>query len=112
MEIRPNPDLNVWPRYEEQRLRFAEFCAGKWIRSPGERHGKNAVKLTGELAPRPGHPLRPTREGRSKAYAHWGRFRESIPPEINYHTTGSWVQYLQSKPPSKCVTSDPADRWA
>ncbi|MBL0216837.1 MAG: TonB-dependent receptor [Myxococcales bacterium] len=106
-QIRPNLTLNVGLRYEEQRLRFAEFLRGQVDPITGERHGKNAVKLTGELAPRLGILYDWTREGRSKAYAHWGRFYESIPLEINNYNYGQPVQYLQSYSPSKCGMSDP-----
>ncbi len=106
-QIRPNLTLNVGLRYEEQRLRFAEFLRGQVDSITGERHGKNAVTLTGELAPRLGILYDWTREGRSKAYAHWGRFYESIPLEINNYNYGQPVQYLQSYSPSKCGMADP-----
>src|SRR6185503_12802919 len=56
----------------------------------------------GELAPRIGLLYDWTKEGRSKAYAHWGRFYESIPMEINDYNFGNPVYYVQSYTPGRC----------
>ena len=106
-QIRPNLTLNLGLRYEEQRLRFAEFLQNTTDPITGEHHGKNAVTLRGELAPRLGILYDWTREGRSKAYAHWGRFYESIPLEINDYNYGQPVIYQQSYTPSRCGMTDP-----
>jgi len=105
-QIKPNLTLNLGLRYEEQRLRFAEFLRGQVDVITGERHGKNAVVLKGQWAPRVGVLYDWTKEGRSKLYAHWGRFYESIPLEINNYNYGAPVQYLQSYSPARCGTPD------
>ena len=46
-------------------------------------------------APRVGLLYDWTKEGRSKIYAHWGRFYESIPMDINDRSFGGEVTYEQ-----------------
>ncbi|MBA3460404.1 MAG: TonB-dependent receptor [Deltaproteobacteria bacterium] len=106
-QIRPNLTLNIGLRYEEQRLRYAEFLRNQVDTITGVRNGKNAVVLKNQWAPRLGVLYDWTKEGRSKVYAHWGRFYESIPLEINNYNYGQPVQYLQSYSPSKCGMLDP-----
>ncbi len=101
-QIRPNLTLNAGLRYEEQRLRFAEFLQGTVNPVSGDTYGKNAVVLRGMLAPRAGILYDWTKEGRSKIYAHWGRFYESIPLEINNYNYGAPVLYVQSFTPNRC----------
>jgi outer membrane receptor protein involved in Fe transport len=105
-QIRPNLTLNLGLRYEEQRLRYAEFLQGTVDPVSGNTYGKNALVLKGELAPRVGILYDWTKEGRSKVYAHWGRFYESIPLEINDLTYGRPIIYLQQYTPSQCGTKD------
>ncbi|HUS32562.1 MAG TPA: carboxypeptidase regulatory-like domain-containing protein [Kofleriaceae bacterium] len=105
-QIRPNLTLNAGLRYEEQRLRLAKFLRNEIDVASGDRLGKNALVLRGELAPRIGLLYDWTKEGRSKAYAHWGRFYESIPMEINDYNFGMPVQYVQTYTPSLCTTMD------
>ncbi len=107
-QIRPNVTLNVGLRYEEQRLRFAEFLQGKTDPVTGDKRGKNALVLQGEWAPRLGILYDWTKEGRSKVYAHWGRFYESIPLEINNFNFGQPIIYVQRFSPAQCGEVDPA----
>ena len=106
-QIRPNVTLNVGMRYEEQRLRFAEFLRGTTDPISGDKFGKNAVVLRGQFAPRVGVLYDWTKEGKSKAYAHWGRFYESIPLEINNLNYGQPVLYIQTYTPGRCGMTDP-----
>ncbi len=106
-QIRPNLTLNAGVRYEEQRLRFAEFLRGTTDPISGEKFGKNAVVIRGQVAPRLGLLYDWTKEGRSKAYAHWGRFYESIPLEINNLNYGQPVLYIQTYSPGRCGPTDP-----
>jgi hypothetical protein len=105
-QIRPNLTLNAGLRYEEQRLRYAGFLQNQIDVASGEVLGKNALVLRGELAPRVGILYDWTKEGRSKAYAHWGRFYESIPMEINDYNFGMPVLYVQTYTPRLCSTMD------
>ena len=58
------------------------------------------------LAPRIGLLYDWTKEGRSKIYAHWGRFYESIPMDINDRSFGGEVTYQQLFASSACGTAD------
>ncbi len=94
-QIRPNLTLNAGLRYEEQRLRYAEFLQNTVDPLTEEKLGKNAMALTGNWSPRIGLLYDWTKEGRSKIYAHWGRFYESIPMDINDRSFGGEVFYRQ-----------------
>jgi hypothetical protein len=101
-QIKPNLTLNAGLRMEEQRLRYADFLQGKANPVTGDVTGKNALVLRNQFAPRIGLLYDWTKEGRSKAYAHWGRFYESIPMEINNYNFGNPVYYVQSFTPGRC----------
>ena len=94
-QIRPNLTLNAGIRYEEQRLRFAEHLRDEIEPLTREPYGKNAMTLTNMWAPRLGILYDWTKEGRSKIYAHWGRFYESIPMNINSRSFAGEVFYRQ-----------------
>ena len=106
-QIRPNLTLNAGLRYEEQRLRYAEFLQNKVDPLTGETLGENAMTLTGMFAPRVGLLYDWTKEGRSKVYGHWGRFYESIPMDINDRSFGGEVFYRQIYNSSACGPNDP-----
>ena len=101
-QIKPNLTLNAGLRLEEQRLRYADFLQNQVNPITGDFTGKNALVLKGQFAPRLGILYDWTKEGRSKAYAHWGRFYESIPMEINGYNFGNPVLYVQSYTPGRC----------
>ncbi|MBA2543060.1 MAG: carboxypeptidase regulatory-like domain-containing protein [Deltaproteobacteria bacterium] len=107
-QIRPNITVNAGMRYEEQRLRYAGFLQGQVDPVTGETFGKNALVLKNEWAPRLGILYDWTKEGRSKVYAHWGRFYESIPLAINNLTFGQPIIYSQTYTPTLCGEVDPA----
>ena len=52
------------------------------------------MELTGLFAPRLGIIYDWTKEGRSKVYANYGRFYESIPMDLNLRALGGEVQYV------------------
>ena len=62
---------------------------GQDVRS---RDKESAFKLTDNWAPRIGFAWDVTRNGKSKLYANWGRFFESIPMDINIRAFGGEVQ--------------------
>ena len=101
-QIRPNLTINAGLRLEEQRLRYAKFLQNQVNPASGDRIPYNALELKWQFAPRIGALYDWTKEGRSKAYAHWGRFYESIPMEINGYNFGMPVLYLQWYTPGRC----------
>jgi outer membrane receptor protein involved in Fe transport len=94
-QILPNVTLNAGVRYEEQRLRYADFLQHTTDPLTSVALGKNAMVLQNMWAPRIGAIYDWTQEGRSKVYAHWGRFYESIPLDINTRSFGGEVQFIQ-----------------
>jgi outer membrane receptor protein involved in Fe transport len=94
-QILPNLTLNAGVRYEEQRLRYASFLQHTVDALTRRPLGKNAMTLQNMWAPRIGAVYDWTQEGRSKVYASWGRFYESIPMDINDRSFGGEVQYIQ-----------------
>jgi len=105
-QIQPNLTLNIGLRYEEQRLRYASFLRNTVDPLTQEKLGTNAMALTGMFAPRIGLLYDWTKEGRSKIYAHWGRFYESIPMDINDRSFGGEVTYRQIFNASQCMMPD------
>jgi outer membrane receptor protein involved in Fe transport len=101
-QIRPNLTINAGLRYEEQRMRYAEGLRNTTDPLTGRELGTNAMVLNNLWAPRLGALYDWTKEGRSKIYAHWGRFYESIPMDINNRSFGGEVSYQQWFDPSQC----------
>ncbi len=110
-QVAQNVVLNAGVRYEEQRLRYAAALQNQVDALTGESVGKNAMSLTGNLAPRLGIVWDPTFEGRSKIFGSWGRFYEAIPMDINDRSFGGEVSYTQTfntkAMPAPCGTIDP-----
>ena len=106
-QILPNLTLNYGLRYEEQRLRYASFLQGTTDPLTMQRLGTNAMSLNDMWAPRIGLLYDWTKEGRSKIYAHWGRFYESIPMDINERSFGGEVTQEQEFAPGQCGPTDP-----
>jgi outer membrane receptor protein involved in Fe transport len=94
-QIRPNFTVNVGVRYEEQYLRYADFLQHTTDPLTGNYLGTDAMALKNNWAPRIGALYDWTKEGRSKIYAHWGRFYEAIPMDINDRSFGAEVTYRQ-----------------
>ena len=106
-QIQPNLTLNLGLRYEEQRMRYASFLRNTVDPLTGEKLGTNALTLNGMWAPRIGILYDWTKEGRSKIYAHWGRFYESVPMDINDRSFGGEVTYQQIFNAGQCGMTDP-----
>ena len=104
-QIKPNLTVDAGVRYEEQRLRYAGFLRDQLDPNTGELYGTNAMVMRGMLAPRLGVIYDWTREGRSKVYAHVGRFYESIPMDINSRSFGGEVSYQQDFGWAECGAS-------
>jgi outer membrane receptor protein involved in Fe transport len=94
-QIRPNLTVNLGLRYEEQRMRYSNALQDRLDPLTEVQLGKNAMVLTGNWSPRLGALYDWTKEGRSKVYAHWGRFYESIPMDINDRSFGGETSYQQ-----------------
>ena len=69
-----NFTINAGIRWERQKI--------------GDRFGETAIDLTDNWAPRLGVVWDFARNGRSKLFANWGRFYESIPMDINIRAFG------------------------
>jgi hypothetical protein len=97
---RPNLTVNAGVRWEMQQIY--------------DYRGNKALSINDNIAPRVGVVYDPTNEGRSKLFAHYGRFYESIPMTLaNRGFGGEGVVYsVRTCPPgetdwTKC-TLDPA----
>jgi outer membrane receptor protein involved in Fe transport len=86
--ILPNFTVNAGVRYEQQRLAWAEALRNTLDPITGQSIGTDAITLSDLIAPRIGLIYDWTKEGRSKIYANWGRFYESIPMDINNRSFG------------------------
>lgn len=94
-QILPNLTLKAGLRYEEQVLKNAKEVVGKFDPILEETLGENAIELRNLWAPRVGLLYDWTKEGRSKIYANFGRFYESIPMRINSRMFGGETTYYQ-----------------
>jgi len=110
--ILPNLTVNAGLRYEEQRLGYAKEQQGVIDPLTNEPVGKTAFKLSGLFAPRIGVIYDWTKEGRSKIYANWGRFFESVPMDMNERSFGGENEIFQEwNAFNQCggFTPDPGD---
>lgn len=108
--LKPNLTLNVGLRYEEQRLRNAEHLRGTTDPHSGQTFGNNALALKNMWAPRLGVLYDWTKEARSKLFASWGRYYESMPMDINDRAFGgeSWMRStFDSSDAQQCGEVDP-----
>ncbi|HVK75686.1 MAG TPA: TonB-dependent receptor [Kofleriaceae bacterium] len=86
-QVRPNLTINAGLRWERQTALVADSLKGT-ISPDGEVIPDVAFELDNMIAPRIGAIYDPTQEGRSKLFAHWGRFYESVPMDINVRAFG------------------------
>jgi hypothetical protein len=95
-KLLPNLTLNAGVRNEEQKV--------------GDRFGEWTIKINDNLSPRLGFIWDPSNNGRSKAYANYGRFYESIPMDINIRSFGGELSLDVNNfdPNSQHLTPDPA----
>jgi outer membrane receptor protein involved in Fe transport len=91
--ILPNLTINAGLRYEQQRIGYSD--AQKNLVDPAtmDAIGSKGLALTDLVAPRVGLIYDWTKEGRSKIYANWGRFYESIPLDMSLRSFGGEEQY-------------------
>ncbi len=107
-EIVPNLTLNAGIRYEEQRLRFSENLRNTTDPLTGNELGKNAMVLKDMWAPRIGLIWDWSKVGKSKLFANWGRFYESIPMQINDRSFGGETFVREVFTHDNCGAADPA----
>jgi Carboxypeptidase regulatory-like domain/TonB dependent receptor len=89
-QIRPNFTVNAGVRWEKQTGYVADGIQG--LTSPeGEVIPKVAFDLSNMIAPRIGVIWDPTSDGRAKIMAHYGRFYESVPMDINIRAFGGEI---------------------
>jgi hypothetical protein len=93
--ILPNLTINAGLRYEEQRVGIADQKQSTIDPITGQPVGSTGLKLSGLFAPRIGVIYDWTKEGRSKIYANWGRFYESVPEDINERAFGGETSVQQ-----------------
>jgi outer membrane receptor protein involved in Fe transport len=105
--ILPNLTLNAGLRWEQQTLYVAEGVAGEISPVTSQPIPEVAFKLQNLLAPRAGIVYDWTQEGRSKLFAHYGRFYESIPMDINSRAYGGEVIRQNYYVPGACDPLDP-----
>jgi hypothetical protein len=88
--------LNAGVRWEIQQM---------WGVSPTFSQSIPGIGIDNNIAPRIQAIIDPTRQGRSKIYAHWGRYYESIPLTIVDRDTLPEGEALAWR--SQCVTASP-----
>ncbi len=95
-QILPNLTVNAGLRYEQQYLHYAQNVQDQMLTDPGTGQplGSTALALKDLIAPRVGVIYDWTREGRSKIYANWGRFYESIPLDLSTRNFGGEQDYI------------------
>lgn len=104
-QILPNLTFNAGIRYEEQRLRYSQELQNTTDPFTGRELGTNAMVMNNMWAPRIGLIYDWTKEGRSKVYASYGRFYESIPMQINDRSFGGESILLRDWNPNTCGMS-------
>ncbi len=91
----PNLTVNLGVRWETQRMT--------------DYMGNTALSITDSFAPRIGVVYDPTKEGRSKIFAHYGQYYESIPMDLAERAFGGWgtlsTDYNPSCPPTAWSSS-------
>ena len=91
---RPNITVNAGLRWEQQVGYVAEHLQGK-ISPEGETIPERGYELNNLLSPRIGVVYDPTRDGKSKLFAHYGRFYENVPLDLSVRSFGGEIVALQ-----------------
>src|SRR5262249_44109821 len=89
-------------------MRYADAVQDRINPLTGKQFGKNALKLDNMWAPRFGVIYDWTKEGRSKLYAHYGRFFEAVPMSLNRINLGGESTLKETYDPSTCGAPDEA----
>ncbi|HEY5934038.1 MAG TPA: TonB-dependent receptor [Kofleriaceae bacterium] len=89
-QVLPNLTLNAGVRWEQQTGYVGEALRGN-LTPEGFTIPDEAYKINDMWAPRIGLIFDPTKEGKAKIMAHWGRFYESIPMDINVRAFGGEI---------------------
>ncbi|MBW2278719.1 MAG: TonB-dependent receptor, partial [Deltaproteobacteria bacterium] len=92
--VLPNLTLNAGVRWEQQTLFIADHIVGEVSPTTGVPIPSEAFKISDMFAPRLGAIYDWTKEGRSRVFAHWGRFYESVPMDINARAYGGEVYQI------------------
>ncbi len=104
--VLPNLTLNAGVRYERQALGAAEEVVGEIDPFTGEPYTDRAFSLN-NVSPRAGAIYDWTNQGRSRVFAHWGRYYESIPLDLNARGFSGETVDIRLYSPDSC--SDPMD---
>jgi outer membrane receptor protein involved in Fe transport len=100
-QVLPNLTLNAGVRGEQQNLGVASHLAGQGSTvGPGVIDG-SAMSLS-MVAPRIGAIYDWTKEGKSRAFSHWGRYYESIPLDLNSRAFGGEGFHINFYDPGSC----------
>ncbi len=106
--ILPNLTLNAGVRWEQQTVFVADEIAGEISTVTGQPVPEKAFTLNNLIAPRVGVIYDWTEEGRSRVYAHYGRFYESIPMDVNSTQYGGEIIALDVYLPGGCSEVNPS----
>jgi hypothetical protein len=91
-QIVPNFTINGGMRYENQSAGIAKQLQGT-VAPTGETVGAVGFSLD-NWAPRIGFVWDPTQEGKAKVFAHWGRFYENVPMDLNVRALGGEIDNI------------------
>jgi hypothetical protein len=91
----PNLTINAGLRWERQALGAAEQVAGQMDPFTGAPIETTPLVLNALVAPRLGVVYDWSGEGRSRAFANWGRYYESIPLDLNVRGMGGEIFDIQ-----------------
>jgi TonB dependent receptor/Carboxypeptidase regulatory-like domain len=91
-QIVPNFTINAGVRYENQNAGTAKQLQGT-VAPTGETVGTTGFDVN-NWAPRIGFVWDPTQEGKSKIFAHWGRFYENVPMDLNIRSFGGEIDNI------------------
>ncbi len=91
-QIAPNFTLNAGIRFEHQTAGIPKEVQGT-VTPQNETVGSTGFTLN-NWAPRIGFVWDPSQEGKAKIFAHWGRFYENIPMDLNIRSLGGEIDNI------------------
>jgi hypothetical protein len=98
----PSLTINAGLRWQQQRIGTPANMVGRVSSLTGEPAGETAFVLD-DLAPRLGALYDWTGVGRSRVYAHWGRFYDAVPLDMNINGFGNNVTNLKMLDDTRCT---------